>query len=350
ARHGRQPLPRQPAGRDPRLGPHDRAGHRGGHRRAPPRAAPAARPHRVRAGRHPQPAHREGHRLRRRRHGRAPERHRHPARRRGPHGDEGDQRHRDDAAARRVPEGAEHAHAGGQVDDRRLRVEPARSGAVHRGARAALAAQGRLRQGRGRGRGVRAGLRPPAAGRDAHPAALHQLHRGLDRDPADALPHAAGGADGPGLRPPHPAVPRGRRSRGPAPVGQRRPPGDLQRRRTGGAAPVAGAAAARPSGNAGAVAGRVPGGARLPRCRCRRLLARADALPRARSRRGRDATAGGVRVGSASHRGGLRRLRRGGAAAADRSRAGLRGGAEDPRRPDARSRRLPVLPWSPRCL
>ena len=63
-----------------------------------------------------------------------------PARRRRPGDDEGDQRHRHDAAARRLPEGAERAQAGGEVVDRGLRLVAARPGDVHRGHRAARAA------------------------------------------------------------------------------------------------------------------------------------------------------------------------------------------------------------------
>ena len=46
---------------------------------------------------------------------------------------EGDQRHRHDAAARCVPEGAEHPPARREVLRRRLRLQPARPGDVHRG-------------------------------------------------------------------------------------------------------------------------------------------------------------------------------------------------------------------------
>jgi UDP-glucose 4-epimerase len=55
-----------------------------------------------------------------------------PAPRRA-HGDEGDERHRHDAAARRLPEGAERAAVRAEVDHRRLRLQLARPGPLRRG-------------------------------------------------------------------------------------------------------------------------------------------------------------------------------------------------------------------------
>ena len=49
-----------------------------------------------------------------------------------PYGDEGDERHRHHAAARGLPEGPDGAADGAEVDHRRVRVEPARPGAVQR--------------------------------------------------------------------------------------------------------------------------------------------------------------------------------------------------------------------------
>ncbi len=48
------------------------------------------------------------------------------------HGDEGDERHRHHAAARRLPEGADGAAAGAEVDDRGVRVQLARPGDLQR--------------------------------------------------------------------------------------------------------------------------------------------------------------------------------------------------------------------------
>ena len=97
----------------------------------PPRGDLGAR--RLRARRHPQPRDRQGDRARARRHRRAHQRVRHPGRGRRPHLDEGAQRHRDDAAARRLPAGARRAQAGGQVERRGLRRLQPRPGHVHRG-------------------------------------------------------------------------------------------------------------------------------------------------------------------------------------------------------------------------
>ena len=134
----------------------------------PGRPGPA-RPDRVRPGRHPQPADRQGDRAGPGRHRRARLGDRGPARRRRPGADEGTQRHRHHAAAGRLPEVRHGAPAGGQVHHRGLRRLPARPGDLHRGhAGPAVAAQ-RLRQGRGRGRGLRARLRPPPPGRRRQP-------------------------------------------------------------------------------------------------------------------------------------------------------------------------------------
>ena len=97
----------------------DEPEHRPGHRRR--RRPPAAR-HRVRRVRprgHPQPGHRQGHRARRRRHRRAHERHRDADARRRAGLHEGDQRHRHDAAARGLPEGAASLRAAGREVVRR---------------------------------------------------------------------------------------------------------------------------------------------------------------------------------------------------------------------------------------
>ena len=119
----------------------------------------------------------QGHRPGRRRHRRAHERHRHPAVRRRPGLHEGDQRHRHDAAAGRLPEGAERAPAGREVLRRRLRLLAARPGDVHRGHGPQGAAAGRVRQGLRRGRGLRPRLLPAPARRRGLDAAVRQHHR-----------------------------------------------------------------------------------------------------------------------------------------------------------------------------
>ena len=112
--------------------PVDRAGHRRGHRPAVAGDAPPARAHRVRAGRHPQPADRQGHRGGVGRHGRAHEHQLHARRLRRAGADEGTQRHRHDAAAGRVPAGAVGAPVRAEVDQRRLRRLVARPRRLHR--------------------------------------------------------------------------------------------------------------------------------------------------------------------------------------------------------------------------
>ena len=74
------------------------------------------------------------------RHRRAPEHHRAAPRRRRPGVDEGDERHRHHAAARRLPEVGVGAAARGQVLHGGVRLVLPRPGAVHRGDRAAGAA------------------------------------------------------------------------------------------------------------------------------------------------------------------------------------------------------------------
>ena len=198
----------------------------------PPRELTAG-PHRVRPRRHPQPAHRQG------------DRHRAqvdtvvhisvtatPLGRRRPRGDEGDQRHRHHAAARRLPEVAVGAAAGGQVDDRGLRLVLPRPGAVHRGAWSrgrcpAPATRKDAVEVEGYVRGF-ARRRPDVA------VAVLRFANFIGprhRQPADALLLAAGGADRARLRPAAAAPARGRRAsrccgwrrrRGPARHVQRR--------------------------------------------------------------------------------------------------------------------------------
>ena len=162
AGHRGVPVPGEPAGPDPVHRPGGRAGDRGGRRAA----HPGHRSGRLRPGRHPQPGDRQGALPRRRRHGRAHERARHPGGCRRPGVDEGDQRHRHHAAARRLPAGGrDPAPAGDQVHRRGVRVQPSRPGDVHRGHRPGGAASRRLGQGLRRGRGVRPRLRPAPARR-----------------------------------------------------------------------------------------------------------------------------------------------------------------------------------------
>ena len=71
------------------------------------------------------------------------ERDRHAERRRRAHVDEGDQRHRHHAAARRLPEGARRRAPGRQVVGARLRLVAARPGDVQRGDGAASGCRGR---------------------------------------------------------------------------------------------------------------------------------------------------------------------------------------------------------------
>ena len=146
------------------------------------RRGPTSAGDRVRARRHPQPDHRQGDRRRRGRHRRPHGRHRHPGRRRRPVGDEGDQRHRHDAAARRLPEGARRAQAGREVVDRglrRRRRDPAmftEDMAPDAMPRAGFAKDSVEVEGYVRGFARR---RPDVA---RHHAAVRQLHRPADRD------------------------------------------------------------------------------------------------------------------------------------------------------------------------
>ena len=142
--------------------PVDRAGHRRGHRPAVAGDAPPARAHRVRAGRHPQPADRQGHRGGVGRHRRAHEHQLHARRLRRAGADEGTQRHRHDAAAGRLPAGAVGAPVRAEVDQRRLRRLLARPRGVHRGDAGPRGALRRLRQGQPRHRGLRPRLRAGA--------------------------------------------------------------------------------------------------------------------------------------------------------------------------------------------
>ena len=174
---------------------------------------PAARRHRrrlVRARRHPQPGDRQGDRQGGRRHRRAHERHLDARQRRRPRHDEGAQRHRHDAAARRVPEGAERPAPRREVHDHRVRRQQPRPGDVHRGHGAAPGAALRLRQGRRRDRGLRARLRPPPPRRPGDHAALRQRHRPARRQPAHVVLPAAGHPDRARLRRPAAVPPRAR--------------------------------------------------------------------------------------------------------------------------------------------
>ena len=89
----------------------------------------------------------------------------------------------------------------------------------------------RVRQGRRRGRGLRARLRPAPSRCGADRAALHQLHRPAPGQLAHPLPVAAGGADRARVRPAHPALPRGRRAGGAPDRRAHRPRRHRQRRR-----------------------------------------------------------------------------------------------------------------------
>ena len=146
--------------------PADRAGHRRGHRPAVAGDAAPARPHRVRAGRHPQPADRQGHRGGVGRHRRAHEHQLHARRLRRAGADEGTQRHRHDAAAGGLPAGADGAPVRAEVDERRSTAPRSRDPAVFTEAMQARARPlGRLRQGQPRHRGLRARLRAPPSRR-----------------------------------------------------------------------------------------------------------------------------------------------------------------------------------------
>ena len=97
---------------------------------------------------------------------------------RQPGDDERDQRHRHDAAARGVPEGAERAQARREVVDVGLRR---RRRAIRRCSPRTLEPQAPaplgLRQGLGRGRGLRPRFRPAAARRHRLHPAVRELHR-----------------------------------------------------------------------------------------------------------------------------------------------------------------------------
>ena len=164
-----------------------RARRRPGHRRRRHPAAARHRRGRVRPRRHPQPDDRQDHRPGRGRHGRAHERHRHAGVGRRAGLPEGDQRHRHDAAAGRLPEGSGHPAAGRQVLRRGLRLLAARPRDVHRGHGPQGAAAGRVRQGLGRGRGLRPRVLPPPARRRDLDAAAGQRHRPGHQDRADRL-------------------------------------------------------------------------------------------------------------------------------------------------------------------
>ena len=156
----------------------------------------------VRARRHPQPGHRQGHRPGRGRHRRAHGGDRHPAWSRRPGDDEGDQRHRHDAAAGGVPEGA-RACASWWSSRRPPSTAPRRRTrrcSPRTSSPTPWRAVG-LRQGLRRGRGLRARLRPPPARRRGDHAAVRQLRRAQGADCADLLLQPAGGAHRARLRP-----------------------------------------------------------------------------------------------------------------------------------------------------
>ena len=159
-------------------------------------------PRRVRPGRHPQPADRQGDRAGGRRHGGARRALARPVGDVGVGGDEGDERPRHHAAARRLPEGADGAAGRARVDHRGLRREPAGPGAVRRDDDAERPPDRRVRPRRRRDRGLPARLRPAAAGRLHHRAALRQPGRPADRHRGHPLLRAAGGAHRPRLRRP----------------------------------------------------------------------------------------------------------------------------------------------------
>ncbi len=112
--------------------PRHRTGPRRGHRPAAAGSPAPDGPGRVRARRHPQPAHLQGHLAGLGRHRRPRLALGQPRLVRRPYGDEGDERHRHDAAARGVPEGPDGAPHGAEVHHRRVRVQPARPGPVRR--------------------------------------------------------------------------------------------------------------------------------------------------------------------------------------------------------------------------
>ena len=95
-------------------------------------------------------------------------------------------------------------------------ASPQGPGDVHRGHGAQAAAAVGVRQGLRRGRGLRARLLPPPPRRRGHHAAVRQLPRAGHQDPAVGLLRAAGGPDGPGLRPAAAVRARGRPARRPA--------------------------------------------------------------------------------------------------------------------------------------
>src|SRR5215211_4016657 len=203
--------------------------------------------------------------------------------RRGPGVDEGAQRARHHAApGRRLPR-ARPAPAGAEVDHGGVRGHRRRPGGVDRG-HAARDPAARLRQGRHRGRGLRALVRAAPPRRRRHRAAFGQPGRAERRQPADPLLRAAGVPDGARVRP-APAVPaRGRHGRGaaadhPGP-GPRR---HLQRRRGRGGAAQPGHPDRRQAAPADPRAARQPG-RRAGRAH-RRLLPRAGPVPPVRPRR-----------------------------------------------------------------
>ena len=154
------------------------------------------------------------------------------------------------AACQKAPE---PAPAGGEVHHRRLRLLAARPRAVHRGHGRQGAAAGRLRQGRRRGRGLRARVRPAPARRRVVVLRFANFIGPRHRHPADRLLHPARSS-----RPCSATTPacssstRTTRSRRCGWRTAGRPVGHLQRRRRRRAAAVRRPRAGRPAHRAGA--------------------------------------------------------------------------------------------------
>ena len=116
-----------------------------------------------------------------------------------------------------------HPPAGREVLRRRLRLLAARPRDVHRGHGPQGAAAGRVRQGLGRGRGLRPRVLPAAARRRDLDAAARQHHRPGHQDQPDRLLHPAGHPGAVRLRRPAAVRPRGRRAAGAAAGHDRQP-------------------------------------------------------------------------------------------------------------------------------
>ena len=234
-----------------------------------------------------------------------------PGRLRRARADEGTQRHRHDAAAGRVPAGAQRAAVRAEVDERPSTGPPratppcsprrCRPGAVPSGgfAKDSLDIEGYVRA---------FARRRPDVG--VAVAAVHQLHRSPDRLGAHQLLPHAGGAHRARLRRPGAAPARGRRPGGAHPRDHRRLRRHGERGRRGHPAALAGHPPAGARRAADPDAGAGVGRPALAPFRVRRLLARADALPQLRPCRGHDRAARRVRLHPPLHDGGrLGRLR-----------------------------------------